>query len=138
METIKVTLEDGKEITTEFYMSREQMKSVVDELLESESKVICEETDTFLTEEEIQEEIEHSKSVIDSIDAEVIENLVRRFPRKKDGWLKQRSEASITNVDICDYVTEFTNCWYFKRVYLRVVSHNRCEIGIETTQYTTN
>jgi hypothetical protein len=138
METIKVTLEDGKEIIAEFYQTREQMKSVVDELLESESKVACEETDTFLTEEEIQEEIESSKFVIDSIDVQTIEKLVRRFPRKKDGWLKQRTVTSITDVDICDYVTEFTNCWYFKRVYLRVTSHNTCQIGIETTQYTTN
>ena len=136
---MKVNLKDGKEINIEF--NKEDILKSINNIkyIDFEHKVRYANYDSeFLSEEEMYDSIQYAIKKVEQIDEESITEIVQSMPLKKNGWLKQRTIRSIHDIDICDYVTDFTNCWYYDHIYIRVESENRCSIGFKRTQQTTN
>ena len=55
---------------------------------------------------------------------------------KKNGKFRKGAVTSLLDINIADYVTDFTSCWYHDRIALRAIDEDTLEVSFERTQHT--
>ena len=87
---------------------------------------------------------EDQKEIINDL-IESVENLtenditikyVRGLKTKANGRFRKGSVNTIFNVNISNYVNDFTNCWYHDRLVLRAIDESTLTVTLEKTQTT--
>ena len=137
---MNIILNNGKSVVVSF--DREGILKVLREKLtsldatEEYTKYGIGEVDVLLSFEEMQEELQLAISKVETLTADDVQKEVCMFATKKNGCLKQRTVYVLILINISDYVTEFTNCWYYDAVVVRATSEDSCEVVLERRQKT--
>jgi hypothetical protein len=59
-----------------------------------------------------------------------------KLAKKKNGKFRKGSVITLIDINIARYVTDFTSCWYHKRIALRAIDEDTVEVVLEGTQTT--
>jgi len=90
----------------------------------------------YLSIEEKEKTIEEFKTFVKSLFIDEIYEMAKKLATNKDGKLRKRSIVLIKNLDIADYVTDFTNQWYHMRLVIRAIGPEEIEVSFESTSTT--
>lgn len=90
-----------------------------------------------LTEDEQKEIIEDLINAVEKLTENDIEQIfVKGLKTKANGGFRKGSVNTIFNVNISNYVTDFTSCWYHDRIVLRAIDESTLTVTLEGTQTT--
>lgn len=90
----------------------------------------------FLTEEDQEFILNEAVLYVEKWDDSFIQKQSKGLRLKANGKFRKGSVVTLYDIDIADYVTDFTNCWYHDRIALRVIDEDTVEVSFERTQTT--
>lgn len=103
-----------------------------------EDKVSIHETEDhgYLTEEDQEFILNEAVLYVEKWDNSFIEKQSKGLKLKANGKYRKGSVVTLYDIDIADYVTDFTSCWYHNRIALRAIDEDTVEVSLERTQTT--
>lgn len=135
---MKTILSDGLEVTINF--DKDAMIKEINAMEPEEGKVEIGNRwdDGYVSEEDQTEMFKDAASIVAALTLDDITKLINtsNFARKKNGTLKKGSYTEIHRIDVADYVTDFTNAWYYDAIEMKVIDDKEISIRIQRRQMT--
>jgi hypothetical protein len=118
---------------------REDIISQIDNLgfVYNAVPIFAEDNAGFLNEEDQREILDKVASTVMKWNEGFLKTEAHNHLRKKaNGKFRKGSVTSLIDIDIANYVTDFTSCWFHKRIALRAIDEDTIQVSLEKTQTT--